>query len=62
MIASADFDVVGKICVDPPGLIARPLVHAQVEEDAQAVDFDQVTRAGDGAVGAAELDSHCRQA
>jgi len=49
---------VGEERIEPLGNLARTLVHAHVEEHAQAVDLDQMTRAGDGPVGAAELDPH----
>src|SRR5205807_684915 len=47
-----------QILVDPPRLVARPLVHPEIEEHPQPVDLEQVTRPRDGAVGAAELNAH----
>jgi hypothetical protein len=50
--------IVRQVLVDPPGLLARSLVQAEVEQNAEAVHFQEVTRPGDGAIGAAELDAH----
>ena len=52
------FDVRGKIFVDSPGLVAGALVKAHVQKNSQAVHFQKMRRAGDRAVGAAELDAH----
>ena len=42
------------------GKLAAPLEHAAIDQDALACRFDQVTGAGDGAVGAVERDFHAR--
>ena len=51
-------DVGGQVLIDPPGFIARALVHAHVEKEPQPIDFDQVTRPRDGSIRSAELNSH----
>ena len=40
MTASIDLRIVRQILVEPPRLLARALVHAAVQQHAQAVDFD----------------------
>jgi hypothetical protein len=51
-------EVLRQVLVDPPRLLARALVQAEVEQQPQPIHFDQVARAGHGAIGAAELNAH----
>src|SRR6266699_536582 len=50
--------VLRQVVIEARRFVARALVHAKIEEEAQAVDLKQVAGAGDGAVRAAELDAH----
>ena len=53
-----DFGSKGEVAVDLVGVLARALVEAAVQQDALAVDFEQMLRAGGGAGGTAEFEFH----
>ncbi len=40
------------------GMLARPLIEAAIQQDALAIDFEQVLRTGGGAGGTAEFEFH----